>query len=255
MSMPRTNGRTMAAALFYALLFATVPARAQSVDKPGWKWIVAPYAWAVGFDTDLKRRESPAGGSSNDTSFSDVVNKLDGAFQMHIEGQTNHWGVFADFTYLGLADEKEFRRFRTESDLDARLFEVAGVWSPDNERYRGLDVFAGLRVIDVDMTVNFHPANPSFETTRSSAGKTFSDFMAGARYTWALSARWGLTLRGDASSGDTEGTWNVSAVTNLQMKHGAWLFGYRYMTVKLKTGDTDTKLTMSGPMVGYGFIF
>ena len=255
MNMPGISRWPLASAVLFVLLFATVPARAQSADNQGWKWIVAPYAWAVGFDTDLKRRESPAGGSSDDTSFSDVMNKLDGAFQMHIEGQTDHWGVLADFTYLGLADEKQYRRFRTESDLDARLIEFAGVWSPDDERYRGLDVFAGLRVIDVDMTVNFHPANPLFETTRFDGGKTFGDFMAGARYTWALSDRWGLTLRGDASTGDTEGTWNASAVSNFKMKHGAWMFGYRYLSVKLKTGDTTTKLTMSGPMVGYGFIF
>ena len=39
-----------------------------------------------------------------------------------------------------------------------------------------------------------------------------NDFMLGARYTWSLSERWGLTLRGDGSFGDTEGTWNTSAV-------------------------------------------
>ena len=39
------------------------------------------------------------------------------------------------------------------------------------------------------------------------------------------------------------------------MKHGAWLFGYRYLSVELETGDSNTELTMSGPMVGYGFIF
>lgn len=251
MNLPSMSRCVVAA----ALLFATVSARAQSADNEGWKWIVAPYAWAVSFDSDLKRREPPAGGSRDDGSFDNVLDKLDGAFQMHVEGQTDHWGVFADFTYLGLADEKTYRRFRTESDLDARLIEMAGVWSPDDERYRGLDVFAGLRYIDVDMTVNFHPTNPLFERTRFDGSKSFSDFMAGARYTLALSDRWGLTLRGDASFGDTEGTWNVSAVTNLKMKHGAWMFGYRYLSVKLQTGDTNTKLTMSGPMVGYGFIF
>ena len=238
-----------------AMLLASASAHAQAADNEGWDWMVAPYLWGVSFDTDLERTEPPAGGISSDSSFDDVLDKFDGAFQVHVEGQTDHWGVFADFTYLGLADEHEQPRFRTETDLDARLFEIAGVWSPDDQRYRGLDVFAGLRYIDVDMTVRFDPENPAFDTTTFDGSQSFNDFMVGARYTWALSDRWAVTLRGDGSSGDTEGTWNASAVANYRMKHGTWLFGYRYLSVELETGDTNTELTMSGPMIGYGFIF
>ena len=73
--------------------------------------------------------------------------------------------------------------------------------------------------------------------------------------TWALSDRWGLTLRGDGSTGGTDGTWNASAVAQYQTQHGAWLLGYRYMSMKLATDDNDIKITMNGPMVGYGFKF
>src|SRR5678816_3171030 len=98
---------------------------AQAADSDGWQWIVAPYVWAVGFNTDLERSEPPAGGTSNDRTFDNVLDKFDGAFQAHIEGQEAHWGMLADFTYLGLSDEKDFPRFRTESDLDARLFDLS----------------------------------------------------------------------------------------------------------------------------------
>ena len=54
---------------------------------------------------------------------------------------------------------------------------------------------------------------------------------------------------------DTEGTWNASAVAAYRRKHGAWLFGYRYFWIELDTGDSNTELTLHGPMVGYGFIF
>lgn len=228
---------------------------AQAADGEGWEWIVAPYGWAASIGTDLERDLPPAGGVSTDTDFDDIVDKLDGAFQIHAEGQNEHWGVFTDFTFLGLADERDRPRFRTESDLDVRLFELAGVWNPGEGRYRGLDVFAGLRYIDVDLTVRFDPENPLFETSTFDGGDSFSDFMIGARYSWALSDRWGLTLRGDSSFGDTEGTWNTSAVANYRMKHGAWFFGYRYLSVELETGNNNTEITMNGPMVGYGFIF
>ena len=141
--------------------------------------------------------------------------------------------MFTDFTFLGLADSNDRPRFHTESDLDARLFELAGVWSPGEGRYRGWEVFAGLRYIDVDLTVQFDPANPLFNTTTFDSSDSYNDFMVGARYTWALSDRWGLTLRGDGSFGDTEGTWNASAVANYRTAHGAWFFGYRYLNVEL----------------------
>ena len=228
---------------------------AQAQDGEGWQWIVAPYGWAAGISTDLERSVPPAGGISTDTNFEDIVDKIDGAFQIHAEGQNEHWGFFTDFTYLGLADEKDRPRFHTESDLDARLFELAAVWNPGEGRYRGVDVFAGLRYIDIDMTVRFEPANPAFEPTTFDGGDSFNDFMIGARYTWALSDRWGLTLRGDGSWGDTEGSWNASGVVQYRMQHGAWVFGYRYLSVEFETGDTNTELNMSGPMLGYAFIF
>jgi hypothetical protein len=244
------------AALGLAVLCLTgLPASVQAAEGEGWEWMVAPYGWAASIGTDLQTNQPPSGGVSNDTDFDDIVDKIDGAFQIHIEGQGDHWGMFTDFTFLGLADHHDRPRFHTESDLDARLFELAAVWSPDDERYQGLDLFAGLRYIDVDLTVQFDPENPLFDTTRFDGGETFNDFMLGARYTWALSDRWGVTLRGDGSFGDTEGTWNASVVGSYRMKHGAWLFGYRYLSVEVETGDTSTDITMNGPMIGYGFIF
>lgn len=245
---------TLGTAVFCLAAFSPL---AQAATGEGWDWMVAPYGWAasISTDVDLPPGQPPAGGISTDTGFDDVVDKLDGAFQVHVEGYGDRFGVFADFTYLGLADERSHPRFRLESDLDTRLIELAGVWKPFATRGHGLDVFAGLRSIDVDLTVQFIPTNTMFNTSSLDGGETFNDFMLGARYTWALSERWKLTLRGDGSWGDTEGTWNTSAVVQYRVKHGAWLFGYRYLNVEVEAGGSSTDLTMSGPMIGFGFTF
>ncbi len=250
-------GSSIRRATLVGLLCMTGPMSSQvfAADGEDWEWVVAPYLWAVSFDTDLERTQPPAGGISSDSEFEDVLDKLDGVFQVHLEGQQDEWGLFTDFTYLGLSDSADHPRFHTESDLDARLFELAGVWSPGAGRYQGLDVFAGLRYIDVDLAVQFDPVNPLFNTTAFDGSESINDFMIGARYTWPLSDRWGVTVRGDTSFGDTEGTWNTSAVVNYRMTHGAWLFGYRYLSVELESADSKTDLTLSGPMVGYGFTF
>lgn len=237
------------------LCIAGTASAAQAAEGGGWDWMVAPYGWAASIRTDLNTANPPSGGGSTDTDFSDVVDKLDGAFQIHIEGQGDQFGVFTDFTYLGLADEKDHPRFRSESDLDTRLFELAGVWSPGEGRYRGWDLFAGLRYLNADLTVQIDPVNPLFNTATIKSSKSYSDFMIGARYTWDLAERWSLTLRGDGSFGATDGTWNASAVASYKMKHGAWLFGYRYLSIGLKDNDNHVDITMNGPMVGYGFKF
>lgn len=240
-----------AAASFLAVL---APA-AQAAESEGWDWMVAPYGWAASIGTDLRSGQPPYGGASSDTNFDDIIDKFDGAFQIHAEGQGDNFGAFTDFTFLGLADDKNHPRFHSESDLDARLFEIAAVWSPAAQRHQGIELFAGLRYIDVDATVQLDPENPLFDTTRLDGGASFSDFMLGARYTWAISDRWGVTFRGDGSFGETDGTWNASIVANYKMKHGAWLFGYRYLSVEMETHGNRFDTTMKGPMVGYGFMF
>lgn len=238
-------------ALSVSALFAT----AKAADGEDWDWMVAPYGWAASIGTDLRTGKPPLGGNSTETDFDSIIDKIDGAFQVHGEGQGDHFGMLTDFTYLGLADDKDHPRFRTETDLDSRLFELAGVWSPGPDRYHGIEVLAGLRYIDVDLTVVFDPANPIFATSSFKSGQSYADFMLGARYHWKLSDRWKLTLRGDGSFGDTDGTWNASAVVNYKMTHGAWLFGYRYLSVEVGDSDHHVDITMNGPMVGYGFTF
>jgi hypothetical protein len=246
--------RCSALAVVVSFLAVLAPA-AQAAEGEGWDWMVAPYGWAASIGTDLRSGQPPAGGTSTDVDFDDIVDKIDGAFEMHVEGQGDDFGVFADFTFLGLADEKDHPRFHSESDLDTRLFEIAAVWSPGEQRHQGIELFAGLRYIDVDATVQLDPENPLFDTTRLDGGATFNDFMLGARYTWAISDRWGVTFRGDGSFGDTEGTWNTSVVADYKTKHGAWLFGYRYLSVEMETRGNRFDITMNGPMIGYGFMF
>lgn len=243
--------RARALGIPLAVGMAFVAPQSRAAD---WDWMVAPYGWAPSISTDIET-QSPPSSSSTDTKFGDIVDKIDGAFQIHIEGQGDRWGMFADFTFLGLADDSEHPRFRTESDLDTRLFEIAAVWSPGEGRFEGVDVFAGLRYIDVDMTLELEPTNTAFPTVTVDGGETFNDAMLGVRYTWALSERWGVTLRGDGSFGDTEGTWNASAVANYRTRNGAWLFGYRHLDIEIEAGGSNTNLTLSGPLIGYGFRF
>ena len=223
-----------------------------AAEGEGWDWIVAPYLWAASIGTDVNAEAPPAG---TDGAFSDIIDKIDGAFMARLEGQGDHFGLFADGIFLSLADDHDHPLSHTESDLDAWLLDVAGVWSPGDDRSRGLGLFAGLRYVDVDLGVQVDPTNPLFDTATIGTNKSYSDALVGARYTWAFSERWGLTLRGDGSFGETEGSWSASAIAQYRTRNGGWLFGYRYLSVEIETGDSTTEVTMSGPAIGYGFSF
>ena len=163
--------------------------------------------------------------------------------------------MFADLTYLGLADTVNRQRIDIRSSLDAVLFEAAAVWSPGEGRLKGIELFGGLRYIDFALDVNFDPQDPIFDTLSLDPDKSYSDFMLGARYTWAFTERWRLTLRGDGSFGDTDGTWNASVVGQYRVSYGEWLFGYRHLSVEVEDRRNRIDITLHGPMVGFGFVF
>ena len=238
-----------------ALLALSLACASPQASAAGdWDWVIAPYLWGAGIKTDLDTDEPPLSYAPDD-SFTDLIDELDGVFQIHAEGQGDEWGMFGDFTFLGLASEEERNLFDTESDLDIRLFELAAVWSPADEKFTGFEAFAGLRRVDADFTVDFMPANPAFDTVRFDTSHAYNDFMLGARYTIPLSERWKLTLRGDGSWGDTDGTWNGSAVLGYTTGHGTWGFGYRSLTGNFKNDDSELEINMSGFEIGYGFRF
>lgn len=218
----------------------------------GWDWSITPYIWAPSISVDLNTTVPPTG---SDTAFADIIDKIEGAFLMHVEGQGDSFGMFGDVVYLGLGDDHDHARVRTSTDLDALLFEAAAVWNPGEGRNRGIDAFAGLRYLDVDLKVQVDPANPDFDTARLDLGESYADFMIGARYTWELSERWGLTVRGDGSFGQTDGTWGASATVQYRMEHGAWVLGYRHLDIALEPRDNRSELILSGVTFGYSFIF
>lgn len=237
------------AAILFSLMPLT-PAAAQ--NSGGWEWQLTPYLWAPSISSDLRDGAPPAG---SDSEFSDILDKIDGAFLGRVEGQGENLGLFADLLFLSLSDENQHPRSATASDLDSTVYEMALVWSPGQVRYRGMEVFAGLRYLDVDLMVEIDPTNPAFPTRTLRADRSYTDFMLGLRYRADFNDRWGYSLRADGGWGDTEGTYNANVTLYRQAGNGEWSFGYRYFDTELKAVNSSVTLTFHGPLVGYSFRF
>jgi hypothetical protein len=64
--------------------------------------------------------------------------------------------------------------------------------------FRGLDLFAGLRYVDIDLTVQVDPVNPLFDTATIGTNKSYSDLMVAPKVRQCTDRR----VAGIISSGD-----------------------------------------------------
>lgn len=238
-------------ALSCLLAVAGFPCAASASDDQGWQWVGAPYLWASSITTDLRDEAEPVPSTS---SFSSIISKLDMAFQGHFEGQGERFGVFADVTYIALSDDHSGNVFDASASLDTTLTELAAVWNVSPARYEGLDVFAGVRHINADLSVQFESSGAvPFPPVSVGFDQSFTDFMLGVRYSAPLSDKWKLITRIDGAWGDTDGTINASALLSRKFSKGSLLFGYRYMDIELAGGDESIDVTMHGPMLAFAF--
>jgi hypothetical protein len=251
---PATEPATAAAT---AEVAATPAAESEASSGSGsgekWSWAVTPYLWASSIKTDIKKDGAPPVGS--EVNFDDILSKLDMAFQIHAEGQGDRFGAFADFTYIALSDSKEHPVYTSDASIDTSFVEVAGVWNVEPKRFEGLDLFAGVRHIQVGSDVEFDPVDPTKSNSTLTFDQSFTDFMVGARYNATLSDRWGMTLRADAGWGDTDGDYSLSALMRYQMKKGVMIVGYRFMELEVQGESQNLKMAMQGPIVGFALKF
>lgn len=256
----RTN--KLAMMVLTGLMAASPFASAKASEA--WEWAVTPYLWlpTVTMDADTN---VPPDGISSEVSFPDILDDLKGGFLFHVEGQGEQFGMLGDVMWLSLGKDREFTNFSTDTELDASIWELAGVWNVEPERYDGLDVIFGVRYFDVGLDIEFDPVNPAYSNVKLDGSKNYTDYMLGVRYIGNFEGKWGYVLRADGSWGGTEGTTNLDGNVTYKTENGAWAFGYRYLTTTLKADNKlananpddnlDLDLTLSGPIFSYTWFF
>ena len=217
-------------------------------------WSITPYFWASDTSLDLTVEDTDINGGV-EIPFSDLLDVLDTAFQIHVEGGKGKLSAFADLTFLETSDtiERPVLEIRTNSKqtfIDAALaYWPQGVGSQ-------LNVYGGVRYTEFDDRYDFALGADPLVTRRSS--QDYFDVLLGVRYRFDLSDRWGLLTRGDVSFGDTEGTWllqGLFAYSVGKRQLNRILFGYQYKVAEFKDGGLNSDYTFSGPMAGFNFRF
>ena len=229
-------------------LVLTLGSGAARAASPELEWIGIAYVWAADIGVDSRD-------ASIAVDFEDVIDKLEFAFQGHVEAQADDFGGFVDISYLSVGDNREADLTRINADLDMMLMDLALVWSPASESFTGAELYGGLRYVDADFgLVADFPVGPPLET---GIDKSYYDLLVGARYITPLNDEWRLTFTGDVSGGDTEGTWSLGAFAGYRTGPHHFIAGYRHyeMEVEAAHGEERVKQTFTGPLVAYGYSF
>lgn len=233
----------------------SVPVIAHAAGDESMQWAITPYIWGANTKLDLTSSGDPIG--SGNVSFSDLVDMLDSAFMVQVEGGKGHWSGFIDLTYLEISD-KDRREFftidtgSTQTYLDAAMaYWPGGVGS-------SLSLYGGVRYTGLDDVFKVSLTSDGTQLGRLRSDKKYTDALLGVRYRWDISPRWSFMGQGDGSFGDSEGTWLLRGVFGYkvgQNQANRIMFGYQYKSAEFEDGDVGLDYTFDGPLAGFSFRF
>lgn len=245
--------RVAAAAGFMTMMLACATG-VSAQDGSGIQWSVTPYIWAPTTTVDLSFRDASVGGQID---FKDLLDAIDAAFMIHVEGGRGQWSAFADLTYLDASDTDQRTLLTVETRSKQVMLDAAVSWWPGGVG-TPLSVFGGLRHTGFDDRYDFRSAVDGTLLASRRSEKDYYDALLGLRYTYALSPRWALLGRGDVSFGDSEGTFllrGMLAYTVGKRQQNRILFGYQYKEADFEDGELKTEYGFSGVLAGFNFRF
>jgi hypothetical protein len=235
----------------FSFALAVCGSAGAETSDAGWRWSVTPYIWGSDVSADVRFPSGQEVGGR--LTFNDILDDLDLAALVHLEGHRGEWGMLFDVTYLEMSDSATHGPISSATDTEFGVYELAGVYTP--EAAEGFSVLAGARVVDVALDLTLTPPAP-FNPIRRSLNESFTDLLLGARYVFALGDRWALNVRGDVGVGETAEDWGATAQIGWrfgsELQH-AVLFGWRHLEIEVRESSRRTDVSFDGPLVGVMF--
>lgn len=217
-------------------------ASAQELD-----WRVTPYIWSTSIDGDIG-----LGAVSRDVAveFSDIVNVLNGAALVHVEGQTGDHLWFGDLAWFAVEPEDEIATIGgvAKAELDATIFELGYTHARNAS---GFEV--GVRYWDIDVEID--PALAAGVRR----GDSWVDAFGGFRNTREIAQSWTMTTRANAGAGGSDLSIGFQMDFARELERGnAFVAGLRLVSVDYEEENVRgipvvIDLTFVGATVGFMF--
>lgn len=221
----------------------------------GTTWSITPYLWGSKTNIDLAFRDADIG--AGEISFGDLLDVLDAAFMIQIEGGQGSWSMFTDLTYLKTSDTNERDVFTIDSKSEQTFLDAAVAYWPAGFGSQ-FSIFGGMRYTKLDDRFSYTGNIGGIVEGQLKNANDYYDVLVGLRYRFDFSDRWQLLTHGDYGFGDSEGVFLARAnfaYTVGKKQQNRILFGYQYKDAEFKGGDLKTAFRNQGPMVGFDFRF
>ena len=155
--------------LWLALSIASPSTWGDTDNEDGVAWSFTPYVWLMDTAVDVR-----VNGESIDQEikFTDVVDKVEFAFQGHLERNTDRFGLFADFTYFSIADDVSEHGVTSDAEIKLGIYEAGGLYHLAGHSLQGLSVFGGLRVVSAEQKIKLQGEGDAGLQHSSSNSKT-----------------------------------------------------------------------------------
>jgi hypothetical protein len=250
-----------ARALSLAIAAATAAMANGAAAAEQWQWSATPYIWATDLGVELTVVDRTL--VDVDVPFEDLVDKLDSAAMVRIEGMRGEHGMAFDVFNVELIGNQTATLPRApgaDLTLDAgvgmTIIDATGVFDANGDG-EGFSVVYGARVIeqrnDIDATLGIDGvgvASRSYDAT-----DTFVDGLVGFRYVRDLPGNFSYGFAADVSTGETELTWSAGPTFGYTFGDDdryEVTAGYRRMDIDFETAEhVDADMSMSGLLVGF----
>ena len=233
--------------VFFCIVFGAEWAESQEPIQ----WSVTPYIWASDTKVNLTLRDESLGGDK--ISFKDLLDTLDSAFMINVEGGRGHWSLFGDLTYLETSDTKERKLLVIDTNSKQTVLDTGVAYWPSGVG-TPLSLIGGLRYTGFEDRYTFSIGDTPVSQQRNS--NDYYDALLGVRYRFDMSERWSLLTHADFSFGDSKGTFLLRAnfaYTVGKRQQNRILLGYQYKQAEFRDGDLTTDFSYQGPMAGFNF--
>lgn len=239
-----------------------------------WHAVLAAYMWAPSISgTNYASGEE----TDIDIAFSDLFDKLDGAFMGYAEFRYERFSIAIDAFYVGLEEDGvlagsgiPYEADFDQTILDFRLGYAVLCRNVGRDTWGGccydrsltLDAILGVRYWDLNADLT--ATRPQTGTQEIDGDTDWWDPYVGARFRWPFAKRWEWSVYGDIGGfdiGDGSAlTWQVQTYLSFKITRTFFVaLGYRALDVDRTegsgTGKNGLDTTFHGPVIGLGFSF
>ena len=271
-TLTRKSKALLAVALTAPMVFASLPASAQSADPWRFQGAVNLYLPDISGKTAFPL---PPGSGNAVVDASTIVDNLKMAFMGTFEASKGSWGLFTDVLYMDIGNTQSgFRDIsigglpipagasaKAEYDLKGWGWTLGGTWRAVTNPAATLDVVAGARLLDIEQTLNWEITGdvgsiplPGRAGT-SQVGLSNWDGIVGIKGRLALSAdrKWFAPYYLDVGAGESKLTWQAVGGVGYSFSWGDVVGTWRYLDYDMKSGHAIESLTFNGPSVSAVF--